>query len=736
MTLRTKTTLIVSTSFLALIGLLCAAALVIVLGRFRQLEDEEARRNAERARDALNDQVANLAATASDWAHWDDAAAFVQGHSPQFMRVNLSDNTFLTLRLDVMVFLGPDGEVVYERWFDRGARVAGKPPEGFARVIAPGAPLVAHPDIESRREGLLVLPGVILLIASHPVTDSARSPPKRGVLVFARIMDDVEMQRLSGIVQLRTRLLPLADRVIEARERTLLGKSAIRQPALVRVKGRNLIASMVRLPDVTGDNSVVLRVDAPRPFFQQGLQSIHYLAGSLVACCLLTAALLWVLLSRSVLSPLSALAANVRRIGATGGTARVAVQGQDELAQVSRSINDMLDALSRSEEERTHLEERLAHAHRLEAIGTLAGGVAHDFNNILTAIIGFCDLLDEPHAPVPNGSAEVAEIRKAAEKAASLTAQLLAFSRKQRLRFQVIDFNELLSEMGGMLRRLLGGHLTLELALEAKPAAISADRSQLQQVILNLAVNARDAMPEGGTLTLATKNARVGAESRTDGLELKPGEYVQCTVSDSGSGMDESVRARIFEPFFTTKELGRGTGLGLSVVWGIIKQCDGAITVASVPGKGTSFDIYLPASPDSIARASSSPRPAPAARGGATVLLAEDDKAVRRFLVAVLSRAGYRIVEAADGEEALRRAEEIGGDRIQLLLSDIVMPGMSGAILAQRLRERYPSLKVLFISGNADLMASGAALPNDARILQKPFDRRLLISTVRATLEG
>jgi nitrogen-specific signal transduction histidine kinase len=395
----------------------------------------------------------------------------------------------------------------------------------------------------------------------------------------------------------------------------------------------------------------------------------------------------------------------------------------------------MLDALNHSESERTHLEERLSHVHKLEAIGTLSGGVAHDFNNILMVILGFCDLLEESLARGTPDITEVEEIRKAASRAASLTAQLLAFSRRQRLQFRVLDLNGLLSDMAGMLRRLLGDHVSLALTLDAGLSAIKADFGQLQQVVMNLAVNARDAMPGGGTLTIATKNVTVAPAMPSDPLGLKPGAYVVCTVRDTGVGMDETVRARIFEPFYTTKELGRGTGLGLSVVWGIVKQSDGIINVTSAPGQGTTFEIYLPATHEAASATISRAAVTSFPHGNGTVLVAEDDKAIRHLLVVALGKAGYNAIEAADGEDALRLAEEVGGHNIQLLLSDVVMPRMGGAILAQRLREKYPSMRALFISGNADLMAAGTTLPREVTILQKPFDTRRLVQSVRAALE-
>jgi signal transduction histidine kinase/CheY-like chemotaxis protein len=699
-----------------------------MLGRFKKLEEEEALRNVERARDALDDQILNLETTASDWAHWDDAAAFVQGRMSGFISSNLMDDTFLTLKLNVIVFIGPVGRTVYERWFDRDAQAIMSSLAGFAHAIAPGSPLVGQADIEYHREGLLVLPDAILMVASQAITNSLRNPPALGVLVFGRIIGAAEMESLSHIVHLPVSLLRKGDSALLAQ--------GTGSAATVRAIDGNTISSSLWVPEVTGGTGLLLRVNSERPIFQQGRLSIGILAASLIVCCLLSAALVFVLLSTKVLAPLSALAESVRRVGASGGATRIAVHGRDEIAEVSRAINGTLDALSHSEEERIRLEERLAQVHKLEAIGTLAGGVAHDFNNILMAIVGFCDLLRDILGPGAEGGAEVEEIRKAGKRATTLTAQLLAFSRKQQLEPRVLDLNALLSDMAGMLRRLLGEHLVLELTLEPGLRPIRADRGQLEQVILNLVVNARDAMPGGGTLTIATRNVSIGADPPTDRLGLNPGEYICCRVADTGVGMEQEIQARLFEPFFTTKDLGKGTGLGLSVVWGIVRQTGGTISVASAPGQGSTFEIYLPASAEEIPEPTSQLiTPSSGPRKG-VVLVAEDDAVIRNLLVVALNKAGFETLEASDGIEALRRVEERGGNEIQLLLTDIVMPRMGGVTLAARLRKKYPSMKVLFISGNADLMGAEAKPPDDVFLLQKPFDTDRLVYTVRAALGG
>ena len=381
--------------------------------------------------------------------------------------------------------------------------------------------------------------------------------------------------------------------------------------------------------------------------------------------------------------------------------------------------------------ERVQLQRDLAQAQKLEAIGRLAGGVAHDFNNVLTAILGSSELLllDTPRDATNREEIEI--IRDAATRAQDLIRQLLAFSARQVLQPAVIDLNALVKNLGRMLRRLIGEDLALATELAPDLGSVRVDPGQVEQVLVNLAVNARDAMPDGGRLTIRTANVDV-AESG----ELATGRYVLVEVSDTGIGMDAPTLARAFEPFFTTKERGKGTGLGLASAYGIVRQSGGQITVSSTPGAGTTFRIHLPRvdAPVDTARATS-PVTAPAA-GTETVLVAEDEQIVRVLIRKVLEQAGYTVLLAGGGAEALQVAERHAGP-IHLLVTDVVMPGMSGRELARRVVERWPATKVLYMSGYADdaVERHGVLDPGTA-FMQKPFTPSALARRVRDVLGG
>ena len=385
--------------------------------------------------------------------------------------------------------------------------------------------------------------------------------------------------------------------------------------------------------------------------------------------------------------------------------------------------------------ERKQLEEQFHQAQKMEAVGRLAGGVAHDFNNLLTAILGSADLVLDSLPPGVPAREEVEEIQKAALRAADLTRQLLAFSRQQVIAPTALNPNEVVANMDKLLRRLLGEDVELRAALAPELAAVKADPSQLEQVVLNLAVNARDAMPNGGRLTIETQNVELDEVYARGHVSAQPGTYVVLAVSDTGVGMDAATQARIFEPFFTTKEKGKGTGLGLATVYGIVKQSGGWIWVYSEPGHGTTFKVYFPRALEAAAPVAPGPASPVSVRGSETVLVVEDEEVIRKLGRKVLTANGYTVLVAANG----RDAEQVAGQHdgaIHLLVTDVVMPGMNGREVAQRLAGTRAGIKVLYLSGYTDdaIVHHGVLEPGVA-FLQKPFTPAVLGRKVREVLD-
>ena len=387
--------------------------------------------------------------------------------------------------------------------------------------------------------------------------------------------------------------------------------------------------------------------------------------------------------------------------------------------------------------EQKELAEQLRQAQKFEAIGRFVGGVAHDFNNLLTAIIGYSDLLREAVGPDNKALEDLLAIKQAGERASSLISQLLAFSRRQAPHPEVIDLNVLIADTQKMLRRLIEADVQLVTAPCPEPVHIKADPGQIEQVIMNLAVNARDAMPNGGTLTIETAKVELEEEYCRKHLMVDPGPYAVLAVTDTGCGMDPDTQAHIFEPFFTTKDRGKGTGLGLSTVDGIVQQDGGAIQVHSELGKGTTFRIYLPRVEEPVCETESRAQPHASFRGSETILIVEDEELVRVMARSVLKMQGYKVLEASNGEEALWLLEN-HHDRIHLIIADVVMPQMGGAELVEKVVPFHPETRVLFVSGYADSAVLNPADLGKRGIpfLQKPFTPELLSSKVREVLDA
>jgi PAS domain S-box-containing protein len=382
----------------------------------------------------------------------------------------------------------------------------------------------------------------------------------------------------------------------------------------------------------------------------------------------------------------------------------------------------------RAEEALRKTEEQLRHAQKMEAVGRLAGGVAHDFNNLLSVILSYAEILLGDLKPVEPMRDEVEQIRKAARRAADLTQQLLSFSRQQVLEPKVIDLNEVFVGMEKMFQRIIGVDIQMVLSCAAGLGRMRADPGSIEQVIMNLVVNARDAMPLGGKLTMETANVMIDEESARDHLGTKAGPHVMLAVSDTGIGMDRATQARIFEPFFTTKEAGKGTGLGLAVVFGIVQQSGGSIWVYSEPSKGTTFKVYFPRV-DGVVEVRSTERPT-------TLLLVEDDEQVRAVACGILRRHGYHVLEASNGGEAIILCETYAPP-IHLLISDVVMPHMSGPELARRLAQARSEMKVLCMSGYTDdSVVRHGVMDSDIAYLQKPITPQTLTRKVREVLDA
>ena len=514
-----------------------------------------------------------------------------------------------------------------------------------------------------------------------------------------------------------------------------VGKQIPDQPTQeqVYIGNERFLTSVVDLTPGTLPTANVIILKSYREAAASLARLNHLLLGLGLVAVLAGGTLVYVI-SDAFTRPLAALLEGVQALKEGNFGYPIEAHGGDELAEVTRAFDGMRVTLQQNETQREQLQEQLRQAQKMEALGRLAGGVAHDFNNLLTVIKGHSELLIDRMKPTDAVYGSTQQIMRTADRAASLTRQLLAFSRMQVLQPRILDLNTLVADMSKLLRRLVREDIEFGFRLGDSLGRIKADPSQIEQVLLNLTVNASDAMPQGGILTIETQKLKVDEEYAQARPPLRPGQYVQLVVTDTGHGMDATTKSRIFEPFFTTKDSGKGTGLGLATVYGVVRQSGGFIWVETSPGNGARFEIYLPRA---VEKEEALPYERAAARsrhGSETVLVVEDEDEVRSLAAEFLRSAGYSVLTAKDGVEALEVSDRVGGS-IQLLLTDVVMPKMRGTELAQKLKASFPSLRVVYMSGYLEQDTCSGEILEKAIVLQKPFSRDTLIRQIGEAFE-
>lgn len=651
---------------------------------------------------------------------WDALVAAVRSGDADWFRESFDDSTLASYRTHVIWIYSPEGAVLFTRNLLYTEDLAQAPvPASMLPELVREQKLVHF--FARTPSGLLEVRGGGI----HPSRDVTRSTDPGGYLLAARLWGQEDLQEMA---------LFTGTSVVEA-------NAAEAPPPAAERNGTVSFSKVLSGWDGAPVAALAIRAESPEVQRFQGFreQTFFWLLG----LALLIPAFLAISLRLWVWSPLVRFSKSLRTgdVGILRDLERDRCEVGD-LARLIRAFFEQKETLLTEIHERQQAEarvrereEQLRHAQKMEAIGRLAGGVAHDFNNLLTAIMGYADLLRQKLSVGQPARQHADLVLVAAEKAAGLTKQLLAFSRKQVLHPRVVDLNELVREMEKLLIRVIGEQIELRVETRATNPRLCADPTQLEQVIMNLAVNARDAMPDGGVLTISTADAVVGEGWRWDGMEMPGGRFTTLSVRDTGCGMDETTRQRIFEPFFTTKDAGRGTGLGLSTVYGIVRQSGGALTVESAPGRGAAFHVMLPSDCSAAAMETASPAlPEVRSGHGETILLAEDDPIVRSLVASVLQEHGYHVLEAEDGKRALDLARQTGD--FQLLITDIVMPRLNGPGLVSQLRAFQPHVPVLFISGYADEAAEAQCAEHDrCELLRKPFTSATLTARVHEVLQ-
>ena len=674
--------------------------------RFKTIADQRAVERSRIFDEFLAERGDQLAAIVDDSTNWDDLVRAIKADDHAWAEANIPLDTLTEKNFNALWIYKPDLTLFHSKnnRYTDALRDAPLPREALEKLFA--ARDVSHFFVPTS-EGWMELRGATI----HPSRDRYRETPPQGYFLAGRFWIDENIRRMSLFTGYIIRIVPTNEAV----------------PDRTSAEEQGLITFARTLKGWDGRAVAQIQVEHDSPLIRE----FNRAERNLFIGLLVFAAALFLLLATSLIRwvrrPLHLISANLEK-QRPEGLAPLAQQPHEfgRLAQLILKFRETVETLHQAEEQ-------LRHSQKLEAVGRLAGGIAHDFNNLLTAIIGYSELIEKRNGGDTREHAQL--IRKAGEQAAALTRQLLAFSRKQLLEPRVLDLNALVSDMEKLLQRVIGEGIRIAIESKAAHARVCADPNQLEQVLLNLAVNARDAMPGGGTLHIATADVALTLdEIAARGIEVEPGDYVALVVSDTGSGMDEETRSRIFEPFFTTKGPGKGTGLGLATVYGIVKQSGGGITVDSSPDKGTTFSIFLPATTSAL-DVEESPSESADNRGSETVLVVEDEEVVRQLICAVLSEAGYNVLCADSGRQAL----ELGRDykqRIDLLVTDIVMPDMHGPTLAREISPLQPDMKLLFVSGYSDSDISDQGVPAGLEVLQKPFTQESLAGKVRQILDN
>jgi signal transduction histidine kinase len=561
-----------------------------------------------------------------------------------------------------------------------------------------------------------------------------RELDSRGLRDLGRIASSHLIFRFGGDIVLSTLSLAELQKLVPQ-----LGSRSI--PEEIRIGNERFFASSVALASGTGP-PIGLTVLKSYNEATASLRRLNRLLLGLGLAAVLGGGLLVFVISDRTTRPLTSLAEGVRALEQGDFSYPLKPHGGDEVAQVTRAFEEMRGTLQKNEVQRQldevrrqQLEGQLRQSQKMDAMGRLAGGVAHDFNNLLTIIKGNSCLLVDSLRSNDRLLACTRHIETAADRATSLTRQLLAFCRMQVLQPKIIDLNMLVSEMCKLLRRLIREDIASTFNAGESLGRVKADPGQIEQVIMNLVVNASDAMPAGGRLTIETHNVTVGEQLALTRPPILPGEYVLLSVADTGHGMNAETKARIFEPFFTTKEQGKGTGLGLATVYGIVKQSGGCIWVESEPEKGTRFEVYLPRVDEADEPAVSDETAATPVRRGKTVLIVEDEEAVRELACEFIKSAGHTVLTAKDGAEALTIAEK-SDEPIHLLLTDVVMPQMRGPELAKKLKRRRKSLRIVYMSGYLEYNRGNDEFLEEGFFLQKPFSRDTLVGKVAEALKS
>lgn len=730
MKLRDKTLLILAAAILVLGILLYYFTQYVFLHSYDQIDSERAYRRLNDIESLVEGSTRRIEQICRDYARLLDAWQQAGNSSS----LPSGGGNLLNDSLDFVLAMDREGEAILSRLSDSDGRTLEK------GELTPYATRFISEDKyrgERALSGLVSLRGIPHICCLVSMDDDADGSSARRVLMGLKRLDNALLEDL-GVVEDRKCAVDVVDLSRDPNGyRDILDSHG---GVWISAADSNTIAANKFVRDIFGQRAFLYRAYMPRESLMQGQAALGYFIFFLILSGVLLGVIVFLQLERNFFAPLISLGNRLNKIGADGDLSeRVGYSGRDEIHGLSKDIDSMLLALKASARELNQKEHELIRSQKMEAIGRLAGGIAHDFNNILTVVNGVSEILllsMDKDDPVRS---DLEEINAAGQRAAELTGQLLAFSRRQIMKIRVLDMDDTIGNIKKMLKRLIGEGIELKILPSRDQALVLADSGQMEQVLVNLVLNSRDAMPEGGCLEVETgiKNLEAGYIARHVTMEaVKPvsGEYVLLRVTDTGTGMDEETLECICDPFFTTKAEGKGTGLGLSTTYGIIRQSNGYIWFESEVGRGTVCTIALPRAEEELPADKSDPGMEELPRCDGTILLAEDEDELRNVIKRFLEHLGCTVLAASTAEEALE-IERDYEDEIDLVLSDIVLPGMNGTDLWECIRKRRKHSKGIFITGYANEEAVKKAVERDCNIITKPFNMIKLVKEIRRVLD-
>lgn len=701
---------------------------------FAKVERDFVVNNVNRTTNAMNDLVKNLYTKQSDWAAWDDTYEFVGDQNPDYIKSNLTNESLQTLGVELMLFLDKQNKLVYSKMIDGELGQTQTIPQDLLQLAEPNSKMLNLPELNSQAGGFLLTDsGEPFLAVSQPILTSERQGPANGVLIWGY---HITPKIIDGIAQSLKLNVHLAN--IPATSQTTNNKTLWQDNVLIQKTGPDAISGATSIQDIYGTPQFQISIDTNRPIHRQGQKVIRSIVLLLLLVVFVLALFIYIFINKLVVLPLTRLASGFNKVTqAADPIYRLDVVGNDEFADLSKIANNTLAALHDREAKLQDVQYQLYNSQKIQAIGKLAGGIAHDFNNLLTSILGFSSLLKERFKDDPKATRQLEMIIKSAENGAELVKNLLGFARQGRYERKQISINTIIANTKKLLQPSMA-HIQMQFDHPPDLAPIEGDENQLQHVFMNLMINARDAMPNGGKITLTAKSIEIQPEEALK-TSLKPQKYVRVTISDTGTGIPEKIKNDIFEPFFTTKAQGKGFGLGLSMVSGIMANHGGGVFLDPATVGGAIFHLYFPVAdnkakhPNHVSQTSTHQNPIDlnTTLHGKNILVVDDEKAIRTWIKAVLEQHGPMITTADNGQEAINIMNKIPETKFDAVILDVIMPIKNGIETFHEIRAKTNTLPIIFSTGYAENESLTKLLDGkNTRLLLKPFSKNVLLETL------